>query len=199
MTALDFMKIPVASINELEAALKSKNRENIDAALEKLQVEGDAYFNSVPYLEVEKKVGKEMLKTYMEYIPEGERITIFDVINTRFKGNSDGFVESMFANSIFGSRKNFDKFMKRPNLNQLEKDWMILFKHSVLGGLAKTAMAMQEANKNYDAAHKVWVNGMMNLKLDNGQPIYPDANSTLRLTYGQVLPYKPADGVTYAY
>ncbi len=199
VTALDFMKIPVASINELEAALKSKNRENIDAALEKLQVEGDAYFNSVPYLEVEKKVGKEMLKTYMEYIPEGERITIFDVINTRFKGNSDGFVESMFANSIFGSRKNFDKFMKRPNLNQLEKDWMILFKHSVLGGLAKTAMAMQEANKNYDAAHKVWVNGMMNLKLDNGQPIYPDANSTLRLTYGQVLPYKPADGVTYAH
>ena len=89
VTALDFMKIPVASINELEAALKSKNRENIDAALEKLQVEGDAYFNSVPYLEVEKKVGKEMLKTYMEYIPEGERITIFDVINTRFKGNSD--------------------------------------------------------------------------------------------------------------
>lgn len=30
-----------------------------------------------------------------------------------------------------------------------------------------------------------------------GTPIYPDANSTLRLTYGQVLSYEPADGVVY--
>lgn len=37
------------------------------------------------------------------------------------------------------------------------------------------------------------------MKLANGQPIYPDANSTLRLTYGQVLPYAPADGVKYDY
>lgn len=54
-------------------------------------------------------------------------------------------------------------------------------------------------NKNYNAAHKVWVKGMMDMKLANGQPIYPDANSTLRLTYGQVLPYAPADGVKYDY
>lgn len=39
----------------------------------------------------------------------------------------------------------------------------------------------------------------MDMKLANGQPIYPDANSTLRLTYGQVLPYAPADGVKYDY
>ena len=58
---------------------------------------------------------------------------------------------------------------------------------------------MMDANKNYNAAHKVWVKGMMDMKLANGQPIYPDANSTLRLTYGQVLPYAPADGVKYDY
>ena len=60
-------------------------------------------------------------------------------------------------------------------------------------------MAMQEANKDYSAAHKVWVKGMMDLKQQNGEPIYPDANSTLRLTYGKVRPYSPADGVVYNY
>ena len=199
VTALDFMKIPMSTIKELEAALKSKNKENIDAALAKLQIEGENYFDNVPFPEVEKKVGKEMLKTYMEYIPQNERITIFDVIDSRFKGNSDAFIESCFSNSIFGNRKNFDKFMKRPSLNQLEKDWIVLFRHSIIDGLAQTAIAMQEANMNYNAAHKVWVKGMMDMKLENGQPIYPDANSTMRLTYGQVLPYKPADGVTYNY
>ena len=37
------------------------------------------------------------------------------------------------------------------------------------------------------------------MKREAGTPIYPDANSTLRLTYGRVLPYRPADGVEYGY
>lgn len=37
------------------------------------------------------------------------------------------------------------------------------------------------------------------MKRSAGTPIYPDANSTLRLTYGKVLPYEPADGVEYGY
>ena len=40
---------------------------------------------------------------------------------------------------------------------------------------------------------------MMDLRQANGQPIYPDANSTLRLTYGKVASYEPADGVVYDY
>ena len=76
---------------------------------------------------------------------------------------------------------------------------MILFKYSITDGLLKTALAMKDANKNYDAAHKVWVKGMMDMRQVAGTPIYPDANSTLRLTYGQVLPYEPADGTVYNY
>lgn len=74
---------------------------------------------------------------------------------------------------------------------------MVLFKYSVTDGILKTAIAMKEANQNYDAAHKVWVKGMMDMRQEKGTPIYPDANSTLRLTYGQVLSYEPADGVVY--
>ena len=152
-----------------------------------------------PYPEVEKLVGKRMLETYMKYIPEDQRITIFDVINTRFKGDSDAFIDACFKYSIFGNKENFDKFIKRPSLNSLEKDWMVLFKYSIVDGLTQTALAMKEANQNYNAAHKVWVKGMMDMKQEAGQPIYPDANSTLRLTYGQVLPYKAADGVEYSH
>ena len=197
VTALDFMKIP--STKELEQALASKDKERINAAKLKLQQEGEKYFKSVPYPEVEKLVGKRMLETYMKYIPEDQRITIFDVINTRFKGDSDAFIDACFKYSIFGNKENFDKFIKRPSLNSLEKDWMVLFKYSIVDGLTQTALAMKEANQNYNAAHKVWVKGMMDMKQEAGQPIYPDANSTLRLTYGQVLPYKAADGVEYSH
>ena len=158
ITALDFMKIP--STKAVTEALANKggaksskegkasgNEDNsLQKALEELKREGDAYFESVPFPEVERAVAKRMLKTYASYIPEEERISIFKVIDTRFKGNSDAFVDACFKYSIFGSKANFDKFLRKPSLNTLDKDWMLLFKYSITDGLVKTALAMDQAN-----------------------------------------------------
>ena len=195
VTALDFMRIP--STATLAAALKAKDKQKIQAATVKLKEEGEKFFASVPFPEVERMVGKEMLKTYAGYIPATQRITIFEVINKRFKGDSDAFIDACFEHSIFGNRANFDKFIRKPNLYKITHDWMVLFKHSITDGILNTAIAMKAANEHYNAAHKVWVKGMMDLRQEKGIAIYPDANSTLRLTYGRVLPYEPADGMVY--
>ena len=197
VTGLDFMRIP--STARLVSALKNKDKKQIAAAKDSLQKAADRYFASVPFPEVERIVGKEMLKTYMKYIPAEQRIGIFQIIDKRFKGNSDAFIDACFEQSIFGNKENFAKFIRKPSLYKINTDWMVLLKYSITDGLLQTSIAMMDANKNYNAAHKVWVKGMMDMKLANGQPIYPDANSTLRLTYGQVLPYAPADGVKYDY
>lgn len=197
VTALDFMRIP--NTTELVTALKNKDKEKIQSAKENLRKAADSYFASVPFPGVERIVGKEMLKTYMQYIPAEQRIGIFKVIDKRFKGDSDAFIDACFEHSIFGNKENFDKFIQKPSLYKINTDWMVLFKYSITDGMLQTAIAMTDANKDYNAAHKVWVKGMMDMKLANGQPIYPDANSTLRLTYGKVLPYSPADGVEYNY
>lgn len=197
ITGLDFMRIP--STTALVAALKSKDKARIKAAADSLQTAADKYFASVPFPEVERAVGKKMLQTYMQYIPAEQRIGIFKIIDKRFKGNSDAFIDACFDHSIFGSKENFAKFIRKPGLYKISYDWMVLLKYSITDGLLQTAVAMKDANTNYDAAHKVWVKGMMDMKLAHGKPIYPDANSTLRLTYGRVLPYSPADGVEYGY
>ena len=197
VTALDFMRIP--STTALVTALKSKDKAAIQAATDSLRQAADKYFASVPYPEVEKLVGKEMLRTYAQYIPADQRIGIFQVIDRRFKGDTDAFIDACFEYSIFGSRENFDKFIRKPKLYKLTSDWMILFKYSITDGLLQTAIAMMDANQDYNDAHKVWVKGMMDMRQANGQPIYPDANSTLRLTYGKVASYKPYDGMVYDY
>ena len=197
VTALDFMRIP--STTALATALKSKDKAAIQAATDSLRQAADKYFASVPYPEVEKLVGKEMLRTYAKYIPADQRIGIFQVIDKRFKGDTDAFIDACFGYSIFGSRENFDKFIRKPKLYKVTSDWMVLFKYSITDGLLQTAIAMMDANRDYNAAHKTWVKGMMDLRQANGQPIYPDANSTLRLTYGKVASYEPADGAVYDY
>ena len=197
VTALDFMRIP--STTALVTALKSKDKAAIQAATDSLRQAADKYFASVPYPEVEKLVGKEMLRTYAKYIPADQRIGIFQVIDKRFKGDTDAFIDACFKYSIFGSRENFDKFIRKPKLYKVTSDWMVLFKYSITDGLLQTSIAMMDANRDYNAAHKTWVKGMMDLRQANGQPIYPDANSTLRLTYGKVASYEPADGAVYDY
>ena len=197
VTGLDFMRIP--STAALVSALKSKDKTRIKTAADSLQVAADKYFASVPFPEVERIVGKTMLQTYMKYIPAEQRIGIFKVIDKRFKGDSDAFIDACFEYSIFGSKENFAKFIRKPSLYKIGNDWMTLLKYSITDGLLQTTIAMMDANRNYNAAHKVWVKGMMDMKREAGTPIYPDANSTLRLTYGRVLPYKPADGVEYGY
>ena len=197
VTGMDFMRIPNTAA--LVTALKSKDRTRIAAAADSLRQEADAYFASVPYPEVERLVAREMMRTYAHYIPAEQRISIFQVIDRRFKGNTDAFVDACFAHSIFGSRANFDRFISKPSLYKIGNDWMVLLKYSITDGLLRTSIEMAEANKDYNAAHKVWVDGMMKLKQANGTPVYPDANSTLRLTYGRVRPYSPADGTEYAF
>jgi hypothetical protein len=197
VTALDFMKTP--STTALATALKNKDKAAIETEKEKLRVAADAYFASVPYPEVERLVGKEMLKKYAEYIPAEDRITIFQVIDKRFKGDTDAFIDACFEHSIFGNRKNFDKFIKKPSLYRLNGDWMVLFKYSITDAILATTLSTASLTEAYNQAHKTWVGGMMELKESQGQAIYPDANSTLRLTYGTVQDYEPSDGVIYDY
>lgn len=133
--------------------------------------------DTIAYPEVEKRVAKRMLEVYCEYIPKEQRISIFAHIQKKYKGSIDRFVEACF---------------RKPQVKEL-------LKQSITEGVKQTVAQMKEVNKNYDAAHKVWVRGMMELRQEAKLPIYPDANSTLRLTYGKVKNYEPADGVIYDY
>lgn len=195
ITGMDFMRIP--SIASLATALKEKNDKRIRLAIDSLKIVANRYFQSIPFPNVEKDIAKEMMRVYASYIPMNQRISIFQVIEKRFKGNSDRFIDACFEHSIFGNKENFNKFIAKPTLGRLESDWMILLKHSITDGLLQTALAMQKANQAYNRAHQTWVKGMMNMRQSQKKPIYPDANLTLRLTYGQILPYSPQDGVVY--
>ena len=76
---------------------------------------------------------------------------------------------------------------------------MILYAKSVKEGYKATSEAMKAETEAYNKAHKTWVAGMLELKQKKGIPVYPDANSTLRLTYGKIGSYEPQDGKEYLY
>lgn len=52
--------------------------------------------------------------------------------------------------------------------------------------------------RQINALEKEYTHAMYEMRLDKGQVQYPDANSTMRLTYGTVGPIHPFDGVYYS-
>jgi hypothetical protein len=50
---------------------------------------------------------------------------------------------------------------------------------------------------DFEKGHRLYVQGIMEMK--EGEALYPDANFTMRLTYGEILDYYPRDAVHYDY
>ena len=197
VTGAKLLQIP--NTTSLVTALKAKDKQKIQVASDSLRKAADRYFAAMPFPKIECNIVKEMLHAYAKYIPAEQRIGIFQIIDKRFKGDIDKFVDACFEYSIFGSKKQFDKFIKKPSLYRINNDWMVLLKYSVTDGLLQTSIAMMDINRQYNDAHRIWVKGINDMKEAEGLPLYPDANSTLRLTYGKVASYSPADGVINQY
>ncbi|MGL4518828.1 MAG: S46 family peptidase [Phocaeicola sp.] len=197
MLGTEFSRIPATT--KLVQALKDKNKNEIEQLTAEIKGTADKFFNKDYNTEVDRKVSKELLQYYAELIPAAQRISIFKTIETNFKGDINAFVDACFDTSIFRSRETFDAFLAKPSIKVLEKDWMVRYAQSVKEGYAATEAAMKKETQAYNQAHKTWVEGMMKLKEKEGTGIYPDANGTLRLTYGKIGSYEPADGAKYLY
>ena len=197
MLGTEFSKIP--DTDKLLEALEKNDKKGIKAAITALQEQGKKFFNKDYSTVVDRKVSKQLLALYAQLIPAGQRISIFKVIDGQFAGSTDAFVDACFDRSIFRSSKALAAFLQNPSADKLKKDLMVQYAKSVKEGYKATDEAMKAETNAYNRAHKTWVAGMLALKQKEGKAIYPDANSTLRLTYGKIGSYEPADGKEYRY
>ena len=197
MLGTEFSKIPDTA--PLLKTLKEKDKKATAEAIEDLTKEGDKFFNKDYSPEVDRKVSKQLIALYARLVPAEQHISIFKQIADKYNGSTDAFVDACFTQSVFSSKAALDKFLKNPNAETLEKDPMVCYAQSVKEGYQATSDAMKAETDAYNRAHKVWVAGMLDLRRYEGKAIYPDANSTLRLTYGKIDSYEPKDGKEYLY
>ena len=146
------------------------------------------------------KVTREMIKVAREKLPEELLPEFFEVIDSEFAGDIDAYVEDLFETSAFSSKEKAAadiaakaasgriSFVDDPAYHFVQ-DYRTV-------GLAEQMAYSALSEKLYDA-HKKYIAGQM--EMNAGKAMYPDANSTMRLTYGQVKAYEPRDGVIYKY
>lgn len=110
-------------------------------------------------------------------------------------------IEKVYRKSILADRTKLEKLLESGSDKQilkLRKDPLLAI-FDALDFLHETAISrkVKSLSAAIDANMKKYVAGLMEMK--RGQAFYPDANLTMRVTYGQVEGYKPRDGVTYDY
>lgn len=191
---IEFTKVPT-EVQSVSDALSGKDRNEQQKQIRLLDMAYHRFADKDYAPEVDKKIAKVMLKEYRRLVPAKSQPAYFSLIDKKFKGDVDRFVDYLFEKSIYGSEENFDKFKTRPSVKALEQDPMILFAKSVQEEKANLNAALADFDTGYALAHKEYVKGLLAMYQDKAN--FPDANFSLRLTYGQVKGYRPKDAVYY--
>ena len=192
---IEFVSVPM-EIDPLVEALKGKTADR-QKELDQMTAAFRRFFDKDYVPEVDKKIAKVMLTEYRRLIPHTSQPAYFAIIDKKYKGDIERFLDDIFAKSIFASRENYNKFLKRPTAKALLNDPMILFAQSVENERENLSNSLKSYDAAYNRAHRTYVKGLLEMEKDKKH--WPDANFTLRLTYGQVKGYHPRDCVYYTH
>ena len=164
-------------------------------AAKRLTMKADIVTNATKFFEdLYLPAEKDILTAQLNlYATKSKGYDIAPMVAMLAKGNKDGFkeyVDISFKMSIFSSLDEFKKFLENPNQEVLNNDPIYMISNDMLTHFNSKSDAIAKAQNDYGAAFRLLVEGLRESKI--GAIKYPDANSTLRLTYGKVRAL-PAD------
>jgi hypothetical protein len=194
-SAIEF-RTPVEMMDKMKEAIKNKDNAGIEEAKEELRQAFAQIHNKNYDHEVDRLVAKAMIPGLNKALSNSELPSFYQTIQRDFKGNVDAYVDNIYNNSIFANEANLNKFLKKPSIKTIDKDPSLANTRSIMDCIMNAAAAYS-SSEDLSLLHKAFIRGLNEMKLPT--PSYPDANFTMRLTYGNVKSYDPKDGVHYKY
>ncbi len=180
-------------INILKSGLKGEELQN---ALAPMAASAKDHFKDYDP-DTEKKVLIAVLESFRQDIPASSLPDIYNHIDSKHKGSISRYVDYLFKKSVLTTEEKYNSFIKKPSLKKLEKDPALRLSNSFYNSFMTQMMTTGAAQEKLDKARRLFVDGLR--KANPDKVYYPDANSTLRVSYGKVLDYFPADAVHYDY
>lgn len=174
----------------------SDNNNDVEKVIEELKEEAGDFFKDYNR-STDKKVVAAMLETYAKLIPAERQPDFFQVIRTKYKGDYQKYTEYLFAKSIFDEKDTYLAFLDNPSLKTLKKDPAYKIFQSLMVKRGQEFQNYAKGKSDFEQARRLYTKGMLEMNPDRGY--YPDANFTMRLTYGSVGDYYPADAVHYSH
>ncbi len=140
--------------------------------------------------EIDKESFIAEMEAFGKYVPEDVQPAYFKDNMTRF-GNASVWADSLFATSIFASAETAVADVLTAVEDPAYRFYLEMY--NWYSGTVRPKV--REYNLKIDLANRDYMRGQM--AFEPQKDFFPDANLTLRVAYGQVSGYSPADGTYY--
>lgn len=155
-------------------------------------------------LNTEKEIFAEMAKMFYNDIPKSQHPEVYQSVifkkfaNSNIDQTFNEYADYVFNNTFLLDTTKFNAFLDNPNLDEMLDDAALRYALSFARNYNEVyKLKIDEYRDEKEALKKKYIRGLMEMKKDG--LFYPDANSTMRISYGKVLSYNPQDAVHYDY
>jgi len=201
----------VKQFYKMDALLKKLNSEDSDieeiqSLASSLKTSAESFFKDYR-AEIDREIFQEMLKFFIndleaQYVPEGLLAAqpgseFFNDFKAQSNLDAEGLANFIFTNSILVDQQKLMKFLDDPSAEILENDPGFRVAMSVYSSYKKLSTQRGAALADLEKGRRNFIAALR--EMNDKKDYYPDANSTMRLTYGKVLSYDARDAVHYHY
>lgn len=177
---------------------KDADKEKIAAEIVSLKSKMATFYKDY-YQPIDEEVMTEMLRLYDKNLESEYKPAFFNEIDGKYKGNYSEFTNRVFEKSIFDKPEKLMSLLdnyKPGKWKKIAKDPAYALNRE-MGVLYKTKLSpqMSTLDNSIDSLQRIFMKAQMEMNPDSR--FYPDANFTLRVTYGNVEGFNPKDAVSY--
>ena len=142
----------------------------------------EAYENIHP--EVEKKILVSTLKSYFDKVPQNQQSGYLKGIKEKYNGNYTAFINDIASQSIFFNKEKVLESFNGNEFSAFQLDPFMTYSQQIVNEIKGISAKLGEKRDDLDKANRLYFKAMR--EMNPTKAYYPDANSTMRLTYGTV-------------
>jgi hypothetical protein len=172
-----------------------KTGEGVSEAKKALLQKAESYFKDYNAT-IDENTLASILSLYSNDVSKEFQPELLISLNEKYKGNFKKFASSYFSKTPFKSYELFKEWLNNDKLSTkaIEKDVVFQLMNQFLAVYRTKVMFPKSSfDSDYNKGMRLFVDALQKMGMNKAS----DANSTMRFTYGNVLPYDPADAVHY--
>lgn len=149
-------------------------------------------------LEIDKEVFVAVLKEYRSKVDDDTFLPdIYRTIAQQYNGSEKAYVDTLYARSELVTTRGLRRFLEQDTTFHILEDPAISLGIDMLTMLFDMNMQMQLPTSEIVKGERLLNSAIRRMYASRN--FYPDANSTMRLSFGTVCGYTPFDGAEYGY
>lgn len=143
----------------------------------------------------DKDVFAKMTELYFTNVPADMQPEYLKKLIDKFKGNYGEVASYVYEKSFLSNETKAKAFLNDPKAKEYKKDPAVIIATDYMNKLMAASQAYRKEGADVGKAERLLVQAMR--EMYPNKKFYPNANSTLRFSYGKVIDYYPADAVHY--